>query len=81
LETLERHEKLKVIDTEVDKDWEISAVGRVAFQTIHESERSALMFTNVKGHTSPVVFGILGGSRDIYSLALGTTPDQIGKMG
>jgi 4-hydroxy-3-polyprenylbenzoate decarboxylase len=77
LETLKQHGKLKVIDAEVDKDWEISAVGRVAFQTIHETERPALMFSNVKGHTSPVVFGILGGSREIYSLALGTTPDQI----
>ncbi|GAB7388975.1 UbiD family decarboxylase [Bacillaceae bacterium] len=69
--------KLKIIEKEVDKDWEISAVGRVAFQTIHESERPALMFTNVKGYDIPVVFGILGGSRSIYSMALETTPDKI----
>ncbi|WP_017727552.1 UbiD family decarboxylase [Halalkalibacterium ligniniphilum] len=77
LETLKKHEKLKVIDKEVDKDWEISAVGRVAFQSINQKDRPALMFTNVKGYNTPVVFGILGGSREIYSLALGTTEDKI----
>ncbi|GAX90373.1 UbiD family decarboxylase [Effusibacillus lacus] len=77
LDALKKAGKLKIIEKEVDKDWEIAAVGRIAFQTIHESERPALMFTNVKGHESPVVFGILGGSRSIYSLALETTPDGI----
>jgi len=77
LERLKQAGKLKVIDREVDKDWEISAVGRVAFQTIPEEERPALMFTNVKGYTAPVVFGVLGGSRAIYALALDTDSDKV----
>ncbi|GMA61973.1 UbiD family decarboxylase [Alicyclobacillus fastidiosus] len=77
LNALKRIGKLKVIDREVDKDWEISAVGRVAFQSIPETERPALMFTNVKGYTGSVVFGILGGSRSIYAKALDTEFDQV----
>ncbi|WAH35657.1 UbiD family decarboxylase [Alicyclobacillus dauci] len=77
LDALKYAGKLKVIDREVDKDWEISAVGRVAFQSIPETERPALMFTNVKGHTAPVVFGILGGSRSIYAKALDTEFESV----
>ncbi|WP_206922815.1 UbiD family decarboxylase [Alicyclobacillus suci] len=77
LDALKRIGKLKVIDREVDKDWEISAVGRVAFQSIPEVERPALMFTNVKGHDVPVVFGILGGSRSIYAKALDTEFENV----
>ncbi|EPZ41648.1 hypothetical protein N007_16800 [Alicyclobacillus acidoterrestris ATCC 49025] len=77
LDALKRIGKLKVIDREVDKDWEISAVGRVAFQSIPETERPALMFTNVKGHDVPVVFGILGGSRSIYAKALDTEFENV----
>lgn len=77
LDQLQQAGKLKVIDQEVDKDWEISAVGRVAFQTITGPQRPALMFNNVKGYDIPVIFGILGGSRSIYALALETTEDKI----
>lgn len=77
LAALERVGKLKRITKEVDKDWEISAVGRIAFQTIPEPERPALFFEKVKNYTIPVTFGVLGGSRSIYALALETTPDRI----
>lgn len=70
LQVLEQHGKLKRITREVDKDWEIAAVGRVNFQSVPEEERCALLFENVKGHDIPVTFGILGGSRAIYALAL-----------
>jgi UbiD family decarboxylase len=71
LQVLEQHGKLKHITREVDKDWEIAAVGRVNFQSIPEEERCALLFENVKGFDIPVTFGVLGGSREIYALALG----------
>lgn len=77
LQALKQAGKLKVIDVPVDKDWEIAAVGRVAFQSIPEERRPALMFTNVKGHSIPVVFGVLGGSRAIYALALQTDIRQV----
>jgi UbiD family decarboxylase len=70
LRVLEEHGKLKRIARPVDKDWEIAAVGRVNFQSVPEEQRCALMFENVKGFDMPVVFGILGGSRAIYALAL-----------
>ncbi len=70
LQCLEQHGKLKHITRPVDKDWEISAVSRVNFQTFADEERCALIFDQVKGHTIPVTLGVLGGSRSIYALAL-----------
>ncbi len=72
---LEREGRLKRIATRVDKDWEISAVGRVAFRDIPEAERPALLFENVAGYDIPVVLGALGGSRRIYALALEVEPE------
>lgn len=77
LQRLTEMGKLKVIDRPVDKDWEIAAVSRVAFQSIPEPERPALMFSNVKGYDVPVVLGVLGGSRSIYAAALGTEVERI----
>jgi UbiD family decarboxylase len=77
LQALEKAGKLKRISREVDKDWEISAVARVAFQNIPEKERPALMFENVRGYDIPVVVGVLGGSRAIYALALNTRIEEI----
>ena len=68
--TLEAAGKLHRIKEQVDKDWEISAVSRIAFQTIPESRRPALLFENVKGYDTPVVLGVNGASRSIYCLSL-----------
>lgn len=62
--------KLHRIKQEVDKDWEIAAVSRIAFQSIPEPERPALIFEKVKGFDTPVVLGVNGASRSIYCLAL-----------
>ena len=62
--------KLHRIKQQVDKDWEIAAVSRIAFQSIPEPKRPALMFENVKGFDTPVVLGVNGASRSIYCLAL-----------
>lgn len=70
LQVLEQNGKLKRITKPVDKDWEIAAVGRVNFQSVPEEQRCALLFENVKGFNIPVTFGVLGGSRAIYALAL-----------
>ncbi len=75
LDRLDQEDLLKHITAPVDKDWEISAVGRVAFRDIPESRRPALMFDNVVGYDVPVVLGVLGGSRRIYALALEVEPD------
>lgn len=72
LQALENADKLHRIKKEVDKDWEIAAVARAVFQHIKEEQRKALLFERVKGFPIPVVGGILGGSREIYALALQT---------
>ena len=70
LQRLESCGKLHRIAKSVDKDWEIAAVAKVAFETIAEPRRPALMFEHVKGFDMPLVLGALGGSRAIYCLAL-----------
>ena len=76
LQVLEKKGLLCHVTAELDKDWEISAVCRQAFRTIPQARRPALMFDCIKGHTIPLVVGILGGSREIYATALET--DQAG---
>jgi len=70
LKKLESCGKLHRIAKPVDKDWEIAAVAKVAFESIPEPRRPALMFEQVKGFDMPLVLGVLGGSRAIYCLAL-----------
>jgi UbiD family decarboxylase len=77
LKVLEAKGKLHPIDAEVDKDWEIAAVCRRVFQRIPKKERPALKFNRVKGFSAPLVIGVIGASKEIYALALGTTPEKI----
>lgn len=77
IEALERHGKLQRIKKEVDKDWEVSAVTRYLFNSVPESKRPALLFERIRGFEAPLVLGILGGSREIYALAMNTTVDGI----
>jgi UbiD family decarboxylase len=70
LKKLESVGKLHRITKPVDKDWEIAAVSKVAFDTIPEPRRPALMFENIKGFDIPLVLGALGASRSIYCMAL-----------
>jgi UbiD family decarboxylase len=70
LKKLEAHGKLHRITKPVDKDWEIAAVSKVAFETIPELRRPALLFEKVIGYDMPLVLGALGASREIYCLAL-----------
>lgn len=77
LNVLEQRGLLTRVTRAVDKDWEIAAVCRVHFQDIPTNERSALMFTNIKGFETPLVAGALGGSPYIYAAALESTVDQV----
>src|SRR5262249_26331304 len=72
LQVLEEKGLLCHVPTEVDKDWEISAVCRRTFRTIPQEHRPALMFDCIKGHKIPLVVGVLGASREIYATALET---------
>lgn len=77
LEILEKKEKLRRVSKEVDKDWELACIARWVFESVPEDERYGLWFENVKGFNVPVVLGALGASREVYALALETTPDKI----
>jgi UbiD family decarboxylase len=77
LKTLEMRGKLHHVKKEVDPDWEVAAVTRRIFQRIPRERRPAVMFERIKGHSMPLVAGILGASPEVYALALETTVDQI----
>ena len=77
LDVLERKGKLRRVAKEVDKDWELACIARWVFQSLPESERFGLWFENVNGFDVPVVLGALGASREVYALALETTPEKI----
>lgn len=67
---LEASGNLKRVSAEVDKDWEISCITRQVMM-LPQKERYALLFENVKGYSSPVAVGVVGGSRQLYARALG----------
>jgi UbiD family decarboxylase len=69
--------KLHRVAREVDKAWEVAAVMRRVFQRIVPRERPAMLFERVKGHDVPIACGLLGGSREIYALALETNIEGI----
>ncbi|MCZ6548931.1 MAG: UbiD family decarboxylase, partial [Deltaproteobacteria bacterium] len=77
LAVLEKKGLICHIQAEVDKDWELSAVCRRTFQNIPQERRPALMFDRIKGHSIPLVVGILGGSRQIYATALEADLEQV----
>lgn len=77
LSKLEAAGRLHRITKPVDKDWEIAAVSKVAFETVSEPERPALLFERVQGFDIPVVTGALGASRAIYCLALECEPSDV----
>lgn len=71
---LTRHGLLRHVSTEVDKDWEISAITRWIYQGYNEENRYAVLFDKVKGHSMSVVVGAVGGSYRTYALGLGIDP-------
>ncbi len=77
LQVLEQKGLLCHIQAEVDKEWEIAAVCRRAFEKIPEARRPALMFDRIKGHDIPLVIGILGASRQVYATALETEVEKV----
>lgn len=77
LGVLEAHGKLRHVKNEVDPSTELAPMARWVYQGFPEESRFGLLFENVKGSTMPVATALLGASREVYALALGTTPDKI----
>lgn len=76
---LEERGKLFRVKKEVDLSWEVSCMARWVYLGLPESQRFALLFERVKGFEVPVATGLIGASREVYALALGTQPDAIHK--
>jgi UbiD family decarboxylase len=74
LKVLAERDLIKWIETEVDKDWEITCIARKVSRK-PPKERHALGFNKVKGHRSPVVTGTIAASREVYATALGIGSD------
>mgnify|MGYP000339073740 FL=1 len=83
IEELKARDLLYVIDEEVNKDTEMSALVRWQFRGgINEADRKAFIFNNItdtKGrkYEIPVVIGALAANQDIYATGMDTTVDKI----
>jgi 4-hydroxy-3-polyprenylbenzoate decarboxylase len=80
LTRLESHGKLHWIEQRVDPSWEVSAITRHVFDRYGWDDRPALGFQHVGESPFPLVIGVVGGSPQIYALALSTTVDEIPKV-
>src|SRR6266851_1130694 len=75
LDRLEQYGLIKWIDKEVDKDWEISAVGRMIFRGMAEERRYGMGFRNIKNYPGGrVVSGVVAASTKMMSIALECDP-------
>src|ERR1044072_651246 len=80
LARLENTGKLHWIDQQVDPTWEVSAITRQVFDRYGGDARPALGFRRVGDSPFPLVIGVVGGSPEIYALALSTTVQDIPKI-
>ena len=75
LASLEQQGLMRWIDKEVDKDWEISALGRMIFRGMAEERRYGIGFRNIKGYPGGrVVSGVIASSTRMMSVALECDP-------
>ncbi len=85
IRVLEEKGKLQRINREINKDTELMPLVRWQFRGgIPDGERKAFLFENVtdvkgKKYHGQVLVACHAGSRDIYALAMNTTPQDIAK--
>ena len=80
IELLESHGQLRRVQKEVDHTWEVACIARWIYQGHSMKDRFALLFENVKGSDISITTPLIGASRQVYALALGTTPEKIHKV-
>jgi UbiD family decarboxylase len=76
LALLEKRRLLRHVKKKVNKDWELACIARWVCQSFEGDESFGLMFDEVEGFRVPVVAQVFG-SREMYALAIGTSPDNI----
>ncbi len=83
LDELARRGLLQVIDRPIDKDSELHPLVRWQFVGgLAESQRKAFLFTHIvntqgRRYAMPVVVGAMAANREIYSVGMGSTVDEI----
>jgi 4-hydroxy-3-polyprenylbenzoate decarboxylase len=83
LETLKQRGLLQVINRPIDKDSELHPLVRWQFVGgMEEAERKAFLFTNIvnaqgRKYDIPVVVGALAANREIYSVGMGSSVEEI----
>ena len=83
LDELKRRGLLQVIDRPIDKDSELHPLVRWQFVGgMAESERKAFLFTHIvnadgRRYEIPVVVGAMAANREIYSVGMGSTVNEI----
>ena len=83
LESLKQRGLLQVIDRPIDKDSELHPLVRWQFVGgMDEAERKAFLFTNIvnaqgRRYDIPVVVGALAANREIYSVGMGSSVEDI----
>ena len=83
IETLKQRGLLQIVDRPIDKDSELHPLVRWQFVGgMDEAERKAFLFTNIvnaKGrkYSIPVVVGALAANREIYSVGMGSSVQDI----
>jgi UbiD family decarboxylase len=77
LNALEAKGNLRRIPKSIDHTWELACLARWMFQAFTDKDRFGMLFEKVKGFDIPVATGVIGASRETYSAALQTEPDQI----
>ncbi|MBI2958977.1 MAG: UbiD family decarboxylase [Betaproteobacteria bacterium] len=82
LEVLDKNGKLRRIRRLINKDTELSPLVRLQFLSLPEAQRTAFLFDNItdvsgKRYSGSVLLGALGGSEEIYSLAMMCKPEEI----
>lgn len=70
LDYLRKTNRLQEVNAEVDPRWELGAVVRENFNRLGYG----LFFKRVKGFNTPLVAGVFGCQRDVYSEVLGCEP-------
>ncbi len=82
LEVLDKKGKLRRIHRLINKDTELSPLVRLQYLGLPEAERTAFQFDNITGvkgkhYSGSVVIGALGGSEEIYAMAMMCKPEEI----
>lgn len=77
LSLLEERGLFRWVDTEVDKDTELSAIVRCLFRGLPQEKRFGVGFRRVRGYDIPVIVGALAASKHVLATVMESEPDPL----